>query len=213
MNRLMISGFVMMMLLLAASATAQDWGDRESRSSLTIGPGFHAGASMTLDPPMGFKLKPTLALKGELHATYPITPSISAGLGLGYERRGTYIHPHNFEDGGEHMRLGYFDIHPHFIFSGFSIGMVFGIPIGEVETFGGFGGSADSPPIMIEPRLEGIIPIADLEDGWFSLVIGGGYSLSPLIDLETSEFVGDWHHVSAQLGMRFEYKIPDTERD
>ena len=201
-----------MMAAYVATATAQDWGDRQSRSSLTIGPGFHAGASMTLDPPERFKLKPTLALKGELHATYPLSPAINVGFGIGYERRGTYMHVHNQEANGDHLRLGFVDFHPHFVFSGFSLGMVFGLPVGDIEFFGGFGGGDDGPPIMLEPRLEGIIPIADMEDGWFSIVIGGGYSLTPLIDVESTEFFGDWHHVSAHLGMRFEYRIPGTDR-
>lgn len=199
-------------LLSGVSATAQDWDDLESRASLTIGPGFQGGASMILEPPELFKIKPTFSWKGEVHATYPITPTIATGLGIGYERRGTYMHVFNNEDIGEHLRIGYFTFHPHIVFSGFSLGAAFGFPLTDPPSFGGVGGG--DIPVLVESRMEGIISLADLEDGWFSLIIGGGYSHTTLLDIDgSSDAFGNWNHVSAYMGLRFEFAIPDTERD
>ena len=67
---------------------------------------------------------------------------------------------------------------------------------------------------MIEPRIEGIIPLADMEEGWFSLIIGGGSSITQYFDYPTeTDYFGNWNHVAAYLGMRFEFAVPDTERD
>lgn len=200
-------------ILGSLNIAAQDWDDREARAALTIGPGFHGGASMILDSPEGFEIKPTFSWKLEAHATYPFTPVISAGLGLGYEKRGTYLHVFDRPSDGKHLRIGYFFLHPHFSFSGFSIGTLFGFPVSEPEGLLGFG-SNDDVLTMIEPRIEGIIPLADLEDGWFSLIIGGGYSVTQYFDYPTDDdFFGNWNHVSAYLGMRFEFTVPGTERN
>ena len=109
-------------LVATLNLAAQDWDDREARASLTIGPGFHGGASMILDSPQNFEIKPTFSWKAEAHATYPLTPVINAGLGLGYEKRGTYLHIFDQPSSGDHIRIGYFFLHPHFSFGGFSIG-------------------------------------------------------------------------------------------
>lgn len=207
------AGLVVLTLLFltTVSLSAQDWSDREARASLTIGPGWHGGASMILDSPKGFEIKPTFSWKAEVHTTYPLTPVIAAGLGIGYERRGTYMHVFDQPDNGNHNRIGYLFLHPHFSFSGFSIGTVFGFPMSETED--AMFGSGEGAEVMIEPRLEGIISLADMKDGWVSMVIGGGYSVTPYFDIPSSDFSGNWNHVSAYLGLRYEFTIPDTERD
>lgn len=208
------SAVFLVTFFLGTTLSAQDWGNRVSRLGLTIGPGFHGGASMIQDSPEGFKIKPTFAWKADVHTTFPLAPTVSVALGLGYDSRGTVLHIHDNANASGTTDMGYFTIHPHFVFSGFSLGTVFGLPIGEgSSSIGGFAGMGGDPPMMIEPRIEGIISLHDDETGWVSLVIGGGYSLTPMIDVEASEFFGDWHHFSAHLGLRYEFLVPDTEQD
>lgn len=204
-------------MLTSLSARAQDFDDREARAGLTIGPGIQTGASMTLDSKQGYKIKPVFAYKLEAHATYPLTPIINAGLGLGYESRGTREHVFDRSDIWQDYRVGYFTINPSFSFSGVNMGFVFGFPVGGgITNYGGASfdfDESDDIPVMIDARLEGVIPIYDDEVGWLSLVFGGGYSLNELIDYpEGTELFGDWNHVSGHIGFRFEFLVPDTER-
>ncbi len=213
-SRRILIAAVVLFVALPTLLDAQAWGDREARRGLTIGPGFQAGASMIQDSPEGFKIKPTFAFRADVHTTYPLVPTVAVGLGLGYDSRGTLLHVHDNDAISGTVKTAYFSIHPHFVFSGFSLGVNFGLPLGDPATsIGGVPGSGSEQPVMIEPRIEGIIPLVDDETGWASLVIGGGYSLSPLIDIDATDVSGDWHHFSAHLGFRYEFLIPDTQAD
>ena len=67
-----------------------------------------------------------------------MTPIINAGLGLGYESRGTREHVFNRSDIWQDYRVGYFTINPSFSFSGVNMGFVFGFPVGGgITNYGG----------------------------------------------------------------------------
>lgn len=180
---------------------------------MTIGPGFLAGASMILDSPEFFKIRPTFTWKADVHATFPITPVVNAGLGIGYESHGTNIHVFNNKEQDDDIKVTYLSFNPHFVFSGFSLGMIFGVPVNESEAEFFPGTDSEDPPVMLMPHIGGIISLADMEDGWLSLVIEGGYSLSELYEQPDSDFVGNWNHVSLMMGLRYEFAIPGTEQE
>lgn len=172
---------------------------------------------MTLDSREGEKIKPLAIWRGEVNTTYPLTEVISAALALSVDSRATRSHHFEVEEVYNDTRVTYFSFYPSFTFSGFNIGFNIGVPLGGSVTPSA-GNSVDidgsSLPTMLETRLGGVIPLVDDESGWLSLTVHGGYSFSELVDYpEPVEAFGDWRHVSLAMGVRFEFLIPDTERD
>ena len=192
-------------------------GDRNARAGLTIGPGFATGASMILDSPSGYKIKPVFAWTGEVSTTYPLTDVISSGLSLGIHSRGTRVHHFQNENIYSDTRVLFFTLYPNFTFSGFNLGFNLGLPLSGTETaYTGASSDLSSNLLntMAELRFGGTIPIADDELGWLSVTILGGYSFSKLVDYpDIVETFGDWRNISLQAGFRFEFLIPGTERD
>ena len=200
--------------------------DREARAGLTIGPGFSAGGSIIAKTPELNKVKPIIAWRGEVSTTYPLSDIITAGLVLGVDSRGTRVHFHSNSDLYNNWRVNYFSFYPSFTFSGVNIGMNIGLPLSgtvtdpegtsvDIEEGGvpGFGTSgALELPLLLEPRLGGVISLLDDETGWLSLTIFGGYGISELVDFpEPTDTFGDWRHFSLELGVRYEFLIPDTD--
>ena len=202
--------------VVAEGISAQDFGDRKARAGLTIGPGFSGGASMIIESAEGWKVKPVFAWRGEASATYPLTTVINAGLSLGVDSRGTRSHHFKIEDLYTDTRVTYFSLVPDFTFSGFSVGFNFGFPLSGWTTYvNGSTSDIDGKelPTLLEAQIGGVIPIVDDDLGWLSLTILGGFTFSELVDYpEPVDTFGDWRHVALQLGLRFEFLIPDTER-
>lgn len=208
----------LLLLLFVGNSFAQDFRDRQSRAGLTIGPSFVSGASMILEPGEGWKLNPIFAWRTGVHTSYPLTEVITAGLEIGFESRGTQLHVHNNSDLYLNNRLLYFSLYPNFSFSAFNIGFNFGFPLSasQSEANGTSRSLTDTEdlPVLLEPRIGVVVPLVDVKEGWLSLVLGGGFAFSELIDYPGPvDLVGDWRSVSGHLGVRFEFGIPGTERE
>lgn len=227
-------------LLLLAVATswlhAQDadpgpideYGDRLSTKMLSVGLGVAGGVTMSLDPPQNWKVKPVLAWNAGLHASYPLTPIVKAGLNVGLENRGTKYHWYNDSRLWEIRHVNYLTITPGFMFDALYLGMNIGLPMGgsrvwqpspedrertlELET------DADSLLVMLEPRLGAVVPLMDEEVGWLGLTVMVGYNLSNLSDHKDFlpvEYRGQKRSTetpSFMLGVTWQFGIPGTEK-
>jgi hypothetical protein len=198
-----------------------DYSARPATTMLTIGPMFAGGASITMDAVEGFKVKPIFAFQVGVDATYPLTTTISATLGLGYESRGTEIHPYNSSEQYADYRYTYFHFTPAFILSAFYVGVNFGVPLGaSVTTPGGSQSfsAADEEKInfLVEPRAGVVIPVTDQSWGWVGVSLIGGYPLSELSDRGDkpagldSDVWGNFHHPALYLGTTVQFSIPNT---
>lgn len=234
---LLIALFLTPILAAAQAPVTSPYEGRLSRASLTVGPGFSAGASTFLDSPEGYKIKPLFDWSIDAHGSYPLTPVINAMFGLGVESRGGRMHHHESEDLRSDFKVTYFNITPGFSFGGFTLGFNFGFPMSATNTgfLQNFGGpiptaetSRDIPDeavsVLLEPQLGAVIPIIDTETGWLSLTVVAGYGLNELISQEYVAGIpvvgprqeaeqGDFHTAAGRLGLRFEFAIPNTERD
>ncbi len=106
-----MAGFMMAGTPLLAQ---DDWGSCKSTTSLTVGPEFLAGASMTQDPPEFYKVGPVFAWRGGAEMFYPLTPIIGAGFGLGLDSRGTKLRQYDNSDFYTITHINYFSIFPSF---------------------------------------------------------------------------------------------------
>jgi hypothetical protein len=202
---------VILIIGSTVSGAAQSFSERNARAGITIGPGFSAGASMVTDSPEGFKVKPIFAWRVEANTTLPLTEAMNALMTLGVDSRGTKFHLENNSDIYTDWRVTYFSLYPQFSFSGFSLGINLGIPVSASGTSGSRDTEVDlkDVPVMIEPRIGGVIPLMDEEVGWLSLILGGGYCINDFLDVGAGP---DASGVSAHLGLRFEFLLPGTER-
>lgn len=205
---------------LASEALAQsDYSSAKSTSYLTIGPSFSGGASMIIDPPEGSKVVPLFAWRGAADLTYPLSPSIGAAFGLGLEGRGNRLrHPDNTES-YTNTNITYFSLNPGFRFSAFYIGLNIGLPMsGSYSTKET---STDMPAadfdklnVLIEPKLGAVVEIHNSESGWLGMTIMGSISASEYLDRGevTADAAGDFHMVSGQIGLTYQFAIPGTKR-
>ena len=202
--------------ITAHSARGQGFEGRQSRAGLTIGLGGSGGATIIVDAPDLQKISPAFAWRGEVSATYPLTPVIGANLVFGIEGRGVKTYYFDNSMLSTDWKVNYFSLYPSFTFSGFNLGVNFGVPLGATATpYTGITADIadDRVPTMIEPRAGGVIPLVDDKIGWLSLTLLAGYSLTELIEPTVSELnTGNWKNASLQLGVRFEFGIPGTER-
>lgn len=194
--------------------TAQgDFSGMHATSSLTAGVQFAGGASMTIDPPEGRKVKPLFAWRLGADATYPLTPVIMANLGFGLDSRGTRLHPPNDADVYTDTRIDYFYLNPGFRFGAFYTGFSFGFPMSaNTTTHTGAEAtvSSDILETMLEARLGAVITLLDVEPGWLGLSVVGGFALNDFSTVvsttESQQFV------ALHLGLGWQFAIPGTSR-
>jgi hypothetical protein len=209
------------------SSAQTDYSNRLATSSLTVGPTTIFGASMIIDPAKGSKVSPIFSYKLSADATFPLTPVISAGLGLGYESRGTKIRAESNADIFTTTRLSYFTIYPNFGFSSFRIGLNMGLPLGGSFTskFGAgttevvsdlTSSQQDSVEFLLEPRIGATVVLMEDKTGWLGLVISAGFSLNEMVNRgdvsALGEDAGDFHMVSGHIGVTYQFTIPGTKR-
>ncbi len=224
---LIVSGIVT--VLGVASTRAQtDYSQNNSSRMLTVGAGVSGGISMTLDPPMNWKIGPVVAYRAGVDATYPLTSSIFGMLALGLDSRGAAQSWYDNANVTNRVRVNYFSIFPAVRFSAFAIGLNIGIPLGGVRTWkdGSENGEVerkldadvDGLKTMIEPRIGAVIPLLDEEIGWLGITVFGGYTLNDLSispDLLSGQVVDSEsksNTVSLQLGLTWQFGIPGTAR-
>jgi hypothetical protein len=206
-------------LSIAGTAHAQtDYSGRLATATLTVGPSFEGGASMVLDSPEGWKIKPIFAYRFGVVATYPLTPVIGATFGLGYENRGSRYHFYANADAFRDVHISYFTITPGFKFSAFALQLNLGLPLGGYvttpsQTTDFTTAENDKINFMVEPRLGAVIPLMENQSGWLALTIMGGLTVSELSDRgPVSSSMGDDHNWAAYLGVNYQFSIPGTAR-
>ncbi len=205
-----------------------EYGDRKATSMLSIGAGFGGGVSMNFEPPKNWKVKPLFSYRAGVDALYPLTPVISASLGLGLESRATKYHWYNDNLLWEIRRVNYFAVTPGFQFSAFYLGVNLGFPMGGARTWQLGDGDrerevelksdTDSLLFMVEPRIGAVIPVLDDDIGWLGVTIMAGYNTSDLSekpDFLPAESINRptvTQTASFQLGVTWQFAIPGTEK-
>jgi hypothetical protein len=214
--------FVLAAVCVVPSLHAQtDYSDRFSRSQLTVGPAVGVGASMSLFPAQGMKIGPIFASHFGVDATWPLSPSIGATIGMGIESRGTSEFPDNRSEAYVDSRFSYFHITPGFMFSSFYLGMNFGLPMGaSFTTAAGTTDIAEADEdklnVLMEPRIGVVITVMDSMLGWLGITATTGVTLSELYDRGERpagfdrEFWGNKQNISLYVGSTFQLAIPGT---
>lgn len=209
---------------LASRALAQtDYSSSKSTSYLTIGPSFSGGASMIISPPEGSKVVPLFAWRAAADATYPLSPSIGAALGLGLEGRGNRLRSPSSTEFYTNTNLTYFSINPGFRFSAFYVGLNLGFPMsGSTLTKTPVSETSvdmtdaefDKLEVLIEPKIGAVVEILNNENGWLGMTIMGSITAGEISDRGdvTSDNAGDFHMVNGQLGLTYQFAIPGTKR-
>ena len=202
-----------------------DYSGRKATAGLTVGADFSGGASLIVKPPDGEKVGPIFAWRAGADVSYPLTPVISAGLGLGLDSRGTELHDINNSERYTITRVMYFSITPSFNFSAFSIGLNMGVPLSGSNTskLGSLATEVtsdmtstqfDRVEFMLEPRIGASILLLDDDTGALTMNITGGYTLSTLQDFGdvSTDVIGDYHMASLHLGLSYQLAIAHTRR-
>ena len=199
-------------VLLVGSAHAQTDYRTKATGMLTVGAGFAGGASLTLEPQEGEKVKPLFAWRLSADATYPLNPTVGAMLSLGLDSRGFRTHAHDNDDDYRDARLMYFSIFPAFKFSAFTLGVNFGLPMSATSTEEtGTETDIDSDDVntLIEPRLGVVIPVLDEDIGWLGITLGGGISVGDVVEpIANTEMSNQM--VSGHLGLTWQFGIKGT---
>jgi hypothetical protein len=218
-----------MLLGAMATVTAQsDYAEHKATDGLSIGLAYAGGASLTIDAPNNYKVSPIYSYRFGLDASYPLTPTISAWLGLGMDSRGGNYHWYVDKTVWETRRVRYFAINPGFRISALFLGLNIGIPLsGDKEWQNGpdakintaeLDADADMLNVMIEPQLGAVIPLYEHEIGWFGLTIIAGYNVSDISDKPTfipgedpEKPIGS-ATPTLRLGLTAQMGIPNTSR-
>lgn len=196
---------------------------------LSIGLGYSSGATISLDPAENWKVLPMFSYRAGIDATYPITPVISASLGLGLEKRAVNFRWFRDPMVWEGRSVNYFTISPGFNFSAFHIGMNIGFPTGGTRTWQNgtdarenaleLDATADSLNVLLEPRIGAVIPVYSNKLAWFGITVMAGYSLNSLSDRfifspgqELAGPIRGTETVSFRVGVTGQFGIPGTER-
>lgn len=217
-------------MLLGASVivTAQPEPEPLATEGLSIGLGYAGGASLAIDPPTNWKVSPIYSYRFGVDASYPLTPTISAWLGLGMDSRGGNYYWYLDKTVWETRRVRYFSMNPGFRISALFLGLNIGIPLsGDKEWQNGpdakintaeLDTDADMLNTMIEPQIGAVIPLYAQKLGWFGLTIIAGYNVSDLSD-RTTFFPGEDPQKpvgsatpTLRLGLTGQIGIPNTNR-
>ncbi len=199
-----------------------DYSNRLATSYLTAGVGFAGGASMTLDPPLGLKVAPQFSYRITAETAYPLSPSISAMLGLGLDNRSYKVRNESNTDFYTTTHGTYFSVTPGFSFSAFYVGMNFGFPMSG--SYSVKAGSADEVTTdmsdadfskqltLVEPRIGAVIPLMNNKTGWLSLSVIGSITLGEVIDrpATSADNAGDYTMVTGMIGLSYQFSIPGT---
>lgn len=204
-------------VVAAGSAHAQTDYRTQSSGMFTIGIGFAGGASLTLEPPEGSKIKPVFAWRLTTDMTYPINPTVAAQLSLGLDNRGVRRHHQANADAWADEHISYFSMYPSFKFSVVSLGVNFMLPMGGSVTY--FNGQSedftdeinDKLHTLIEPRLGITVPIVDEEIGWLGLTFGGGVTIGDYIETPAGSEINN-QMVSGHAGLTWQFGIKGTGR-
>jgi hypothetical protein len=199
-------------VLLVGSAHAQTDYRTKATGMLTVGAGFAGGASLTLEPQEGSKIKPGFAWRLTADGTYPLNPTVAAMLSLGLDSRGFRTHAHDDADDYVDTRLSYFSIFPAFKFSAFTLGLNLGIPMSaSATTDAGITTDADMDEVnlLVEPRLGVVIPVVDEDIGWLGITLSGGISTSDVINVPQGIEMSN-QMVSGHLGLTWQFGIKGT---
>lgn len=222
---LIVSGIATLFAVAAADAQTS-YSESKASTMLTVGVGFEGGMSLTLDPPIEWKVGPTFAYRAGINTSYPLTSTISATLGLGLDSRGAAQSWYDNALVTNTVRVNYFSLFPGFRFSAFALGVNIGLPLGGVRTWQDgsenpqvqrkLDRSIDGLKTMIEPRIGAVIPLVDQPVGWLGFSIFLGYNLNDIstsFDVISGQVEGSEvssNTLSAHLGLTWQFGIPGT---
>lgn len=216
-------------MLVYSAARAQSESDVMATDKLSVGLGYAAGATVSLDPATNWKVVPSLTYRVGVDATYPITDVIGATLGLGLDKRALefrwYLDPGIWE----RRAVNYFTVSPGVKFSAFHLGLNIGFPMSATRTWQNgpdarenaqeLDPTADTLNVLLEPHIGAIIPIVNRDFAWFGLTIQAGYALNNMSErfiFSPGQEVGSQYRstqaVSFRLGVTGQFGIPGTDR-
>jgi hypothetical protein len=211
----------------AAVLTAQtDYAQHRATSALTLGLGYAGGLSLTTDPATNYKIATIYSDRFGLDASYPLTPSISAALGLGIDNRGGKYYWYLDNTVWETRKVRYFSINPGIRISALYLGLNLGIPLSGVKTWQNgtdadvntmdLDPDLDKLNLMVEPQLGAMITLMDEEIAWLGLDIVAGYNVNNMSD-KTTLFPGEDPSKpvsskvpSLRIGLTGQFAIPGT---
>ncbi len=162
------------LMLVGCSLFTQDL------KQLSIGPviGYKAGIS-AVNTPQGRKngVAPSKIPDFGVSAYVPLSSTSNLGLDaeIGLSSY-AYLMKSAFNDKSYQFNHSYITINPNFYFSGFIIGLSFGIPVSS--DYDGKEIKTSQQNILTEIKIGGMIPIFKDETGELNIVIMGGYALS-----------------------------------
>ena len=169
------------------------------------------------------------AWHGGADISYPLTPVITASLGLGLDHRAVEFHWQDYASASEERAIDYFYLAPGFQFSAFYLGLNIGFPVAGVRKWTNsvdaathsaeLDNTADKLNVMMEPRIGAIIPLLEKEVGWLGLTIEAGYNLNDLSDEPTfapGPLQGgsiSLQTATLMMGVTWQFGIPGTNRN
>jgi hypothetical protein len=226
-TRSLIACGIVSLLGVACTSAQTNYSESKASTMLTVGAGLAGGVSMTIDPPVNWKIAPALAYRADVDATYPLNSTIFATLNLGIDSRGEMQSWYNNSEVRNSVTVNYFSITPGFRVSAFQLALNIGFPLGGVRTWkdGGENGEVqrkldptiDGLKTMIEPRIGAVIPVFDNELGWLGVTVAAGYNLN---DISTSPDVTSGlvegnevstNTITLHVGATFQLAIPGTQ--
>lgn len=217
------------LVLTCAAASAQtDYSAHSATDGLTVGLSFSGGVTMTTDATENYKVAPVFSYKTGVDATYPLTNTIYATLGLGLDHRGGRYYWYRDDAIWETRMVDYFSINPGIRFSAFYIGLNLGVPLGGTRTWQNgldakenefeIDSDVDDLNFMIEPQIGAMIPLLDEEIGWLGLLILAGYSVNDIsgktdfLPGQTTVKPVSTQMPSLRMGITWQFGIPGTHK-
>lgn len=203
----------LMILFIAMPILAEDY-EMPTKGYLKIGPFITGkGGVNTIDPTQGIKNGFAVVPLPDFGVStlIPFNPNGQTGIliDLAYSSYAYQLKIYNNEDVNWVERFSFFNIGPSFYFSGFTVGLNLGFPMG-----GTIGESKVSPKkdiksedmaMLLELKLGALLELLNTPAGSFNFIIQGGYSLSGLYKSETIRFNPQPAQLS--LGLNFLFNV------
>ncbi len=187
----------LLLFLLAIPLLADDTEEQSTKEFLKIGPFITGkGGVNTIDPPQGIKNGFAVVPLPDfgLSTLIPFTPNGQTGalIDLSYSSYAYKLKIYNNEDINWVEKFSYFSIGPNFYFSGFTVGINFGFPMGgtisESKLQSQLDIKSDDMAMLLELKLGAMLEIVKTPAGIFNFIIQGGYYLSGLYKSENIKF-------------------------
>lgn len=210
---------VLALLLFALPALADD-DIISTKGFLKIGPFITGkGGVNTIDPPQGIKNGFAVVPMPDFGVSVliPFAPNGQTGalIDLAYSSYGYQLKLYGNEDVNWVERFSFFNIGPNFYFSGFTVGLNLGFPIGGKISESKLRPSADikseDMAMMLELKIGAMLEMVNTSAGSLNFIIQGGYTLSGLYKAESLKFNPQPAQLS--LGLNFLFNTINIHKD